>query len=92
MADIFQESVKGFLAVIYYIEGEFDTMWRINNEEKREFCGGREDWQTAARIAENCPGFKADDEDEMVADEDVSCYNCRFRRWTEKSFVCCRQD
>jgi len=65
-------------------------MWSINDKEEREFTGGKEDWETAANIAGDCPGFKPDDEDEMVADEDVSCYNCRFRRWTMKSFICCK--
>lgn len=65
-------------------------MWVINDKGEREFSGGKEDWETAARIAEACPGFKPDDEDEMVADEAVSCYNCRYRRWTMKSFICCR--
>ncbi|MEN6348246.1 MAG: hypothetical protein ABFD08_02460 [Syntrophomonas sp.] len=63
-------------------------MWRINEKGEREFSRGKEDWDFAARAAENCPGFKPDDEDEMVADETVSCYNCRYRRWTNKSFVC----
>jgi len=65
-------------------------MWTIGDKGEREFSGGKEDWAVAALIAEECPGFKPDDEDEMVADEEVSCYNCRYRRWTVKSFVCCK--
>lgn len=65
-------------------------MWIINDNGKREFSGGKEDWEAAAHIAQECPGFKPDDEDEMVADEAISCYNCRYRRWTIKSFVCCK--
>ena len=38
--------------------------------------------------AETCPVFQADDEDEWVSDDPVSCCNCRFRRWTAESFVC----
>ncbi|MDD4170960.1 MAG: hypothetical protein PHQ94_01840 [Syntrophomonas sp.] len=53
-----------------------------------EFRGSKDDWDLAAQIAEKCVEFKADDEDEMVADEAVSCYNCRYRRWTVRSFVC----
>ncbi len=65
-------------------------MWSISDKEEREYEGGKEDWVAVAHIALNCPGFKPDDEDEMVADEAVSCYNCRYRRWTIKSFVCCK--
>jgi hypothetical protein len=32
--------------------------------------------------------FHPDVEEEQVADEDRSCYNCRYRRWTAASFVC----
>lgn len=63
-------------------------MWRINNKGEHEYSGGKEDWATVAQIAETCLKFKADDEDEMVADEPVSCYNCQYRRWTVDSFVC----
>jgi hypothetical protein len=63
-------------------------MWNINNKGERVFSGSKEDWAVVAQIAENCPGFRPDDEDERIADEDVSCYNCRYRRWTMNSFVC----
>jgi len=65
-------------------------MWRINEKGENEYSGGNEDWAAVARIAEECSHFRADDEDEMVADEAVSCYNCLYRRWTIKSFVCCK--
>lgn len=65
-------------------------MWHQTDKGEREFTGGKQDWSTAARIAENCPHFQEDDEDELVADETVSCYNCRYRRWTTKTFVCCK--
>ena len=38
--------------------------------------------------AVDCPWFQADDEDEWVSDDPVSCYNCRYRRWTAESFEC----
>jgi hypothetical protein len=66
-------------------------MWKENDRGELEYSGGQEDWTVAAQIAGNCPGFKPDDEDEMVADEPISCYNCRFRRWTVKSFACLNQ-
>ncbi len=42
----------------------------------------------ACQAAEACPNFRLDDEDEQVSDEDLTCLNCRYRRWTQKSFEC----
>lgn len=63
-------------------------MWHTNDRGEAEYTGSKEDWQAVAWIAAHCAMFKPDDEDELVADEPVSCYNCIFRRWTVKSFVC----
>ena len=49
---------------------------------------GRDDWAGAARIAAACDTFRPDEEDEQVADDPLSCYNCRYRRWTVTSFSC----
>jgi len=49
---------------------------------------GLEDWREAARLAEACSGFTPDVEEEQVADEVVSCYNCRYRRWNADSVSC----
>lgn len=65
-------------------------MWIINTEGKREYSGGKQDWDTVARIARECPRFQEDDEDEWVAEQTVSCYNCLYRRWTVKAFTCCQ--
>jgi hypothetical protein len=51
---------------------------------------GRNNWDGAARIAALCATFSPDDEDEQVADDLLSCYNCRYRRWTAVSFSCCK--
>jgi hypothetical protein len=64
-------------------------MW-CKNDKKKEFLGGKNDYTLAAQIAEKCDDFKLDDEDELVTDEPKSCYNCRYRRWTEESFTCCK--
>lgn len=56
-----------------------------------EYAGGKEDWERVAQIARLCKEFVLDDEDELVSDEERSCYNCRFRRWTKSSFVCMRK-
>ncbi len=54
----------------------------------RVFAGGRDDWEGAARLAGGCSRFIADAEEEQVADDPRSCYNCRLRRWTATSFTC----
>jgi hypothetical protein len=51
---------------------------------------GRNNWDGAARIAALCATFSPDDEDEQTADDLLSCYNCRYRRWTAVSFSCCK--
>lgn len=66
-------------------------MWNTNDQGEREYSGSKQDWAAVARIAQECTAFKEDDEDEMVAEETISCYNCCYRRWTVKSFVCCKK-
>lgn len=62
-------------------------MWKEENG-KTIFTGGKEAYQDVARIAEQCPLFTEDCEEECVTDDPRSCYNCRYRRWTKDSFVC----
>jgi hypothetical protein len=83
MADLLQAAAAQLLTV------EGAVMWRINRQGEREFTGGTEEWQGAARIAATCPAFHPDVEEEQVADEARSCYNCRYRRWSGTSFTCC---
>ena len=66
-------------------------MWDFNAKGEKEFTGGKQDWSQAAKIAKDCSNFKIDVEDELVSDETVSCYNCRYRRWSSKSFTCLRK-
>ena len=63
-------------------------MWRIDADGQRQFTGGHDDWGGAARLAARCSRFRPDVEEELVADEPRSCYNCRYRRWTASSFAC----
>jgi len=63
-------------------------MWVVDEAGGKLFAGGQEDWAGAAAAAESCSGFRADDDDEQCAEEDRSCYNCRYRRWTAESFSC----
>ncbi len=62
--------------------------WYKDEKGRRIFRGGREDLALAAETAAGCNGFVIDDEDERVSDEERSCYNCRYRRWTVESFAC----
>jgi hypothetical protein len=39
-------------------------------------------------LAEGCPVFVPDVEEEQIADEPISCYNCRYRRWTADAVTC----
>lgn len=63
-------------------------MWNINEHGEKEFKGNKDSWAEAAELALQCAGFKPDVEEEQVSDDPISCYNCRYRRWTNKSFVC----
>lgn len=63
----------------------------LNAKGAMEYQGGKEDWENTAKIAASCGEFIEDDEDEQVSDELISCYNCRYRRWTDTSFVCCKK-
>ncbi|MCF0136971.1 MAG: hypothetical protein HUJ66_01255 [Oscillospiraceae bacterium] len=56
------------------------------------FTSGREATGTAAEEAEKCENFSRDYEEECFAFEDVSCYNCRYRRWTRDSFECMNRE
>ena len=62
-------------------------MWEIRGD-RVFFSGGKEAWAAAAEAAAQCPRFSPDCEEECTADEFRSCYNCRYRRWTNTSFEC----
>ena len=63
-------------------------MWFTNQRGEQEFTGGQNDWTGAAKAAASCPQFLPDVEEECIADEPISCYNCRYRRWNASSFTC----
>jgi len=63
-------------------------MWETDEQGQRVFAGGLGNWPAAAAIAGRCGSFRADDEDEQCADDELSCFNCRYRRWTADSFAC----
>jgi len=66
-------------------------VWQINEKNEKEFLGGKTAWDMAAEIAEACAAFSLDVEEELIAEEEVSCYNCRYRRWTAETFVCLKK-
>jgi hypothetical protein len=49
---------------------------------------GIDEWVPAARLAADCRAFRPDVEEEQIADERISCYNCRYRRWAATG-ICC---
>jgi len=63
-------------------------MWFVDDSGNKLFKAGDSDWGAAAEMAQKCLFFRPDDEDEWVADESCSCYNCRYRRWEVKTFAC----
>jgi hypothetical protein len=63
-------------------------MWHKDRAGAREFTGGKDSWCDAAAAAAKCQEFSPDVDEEMVADEERSCYNCRYRRWSVTSFTC----
>lgn len=80
LEDMLKRAAKGLLMAM--------ELWEETQSGQRLFIYGREDYAKAAQAARLCAGFKDDDEDEVVSDEDRSCYNCRYRRWTRDSFEC----
>lgn len=71
-------------------EGRND-MWQKNARGWR-FLPGRDAPDAAASAARQCRFFRMDDEEECFAEEDVSCYNCQYRRWSPDSFDCMNQE
>jgi hypothetical protein len=63
-------------------------MWLKDTQGKKAFRHGHVAFNLACKAATACADFRPDVEEEWVADEERSCYNCRLRRWTAESFVC----
>ncbi|WKY48725.1 hypothetical protein Q5O24_05255 [Eubacteriaceae bacterium ES3] len=51
-----------------------------------------DEWATGASTALVCKQFKEDVEEEWVAEELVSCYNCRYRRFVKDGIVCTQKE
>ena len=67
------------------------SVWEAGKRGRR-FLPGNDAPRAAERAAQECGLFSRDDEEECFASEDVSCYNCRYRRWTSDSFECMRAE
>jgi hypothetical protein len=50
-----------------------------------------EAYNSAVTIAKACHEFRMDVEDEIVYDDETTCYNCRYRRWNPEGFTCYKQ-
>ena len=61
--------------------------WKKGNNG-RLFIPGDDSPALAESAAIECGLFSRDDEDECFYEEPISCYNCRYRRWTSISFEC----
>lgn len=55
----------------------------LNFNEKGEFRFGKFHYEKAREIAQNCAEFKLDNDE-----EERSCCDCAFRRWSAQSFIC----
>lgn len=49
-----------------------------------------EDMLASSEIAEQCPVYSIDDDDEDYCDGVRTCFNCRYRRWLVDGFQCMR--
>lgn len=48
----------------------------------------KNDFDVPVIIAQACPQYKEDVEDELYCEDLLSCYNCRYRRWERGGFSC----
>ena len=67
------------------------SMWETGKRGRR-FLPGRDAPREAELAALECGRFSRDCEEECFAYEPVTCYNCRYRRWTSDSFECMRAE
>ncbi|WP_342433334.1 hypothetical protein [Neobacillus sp. FSL H8-0543] len=67
-------------------------MQSVNGQEFfKGDAGNSEVYHTTVFMAENCSAFQMDVEDEIVFDDQMTCFNCRYRRWQAEGFTCYKQ-
>ena len=44
--------------------------------------------EKAALAASGCIAFRRDYEEECFYEDEITCYNCRYRRWDREGFQC----
>ena len=66
------------------------SVWEAGKRGKR-FLPGPDAPLAAQQAALECGCFSRDYEEECFASEAVTCYNCRYRRWTSDSFECMKK-
>lgn len=64
-----------------YVEQEPDGKYYCKIDSKKEFG-------IPVSIAQACPAYLEDVEDELYCEDKFSCYNCRYRRWEKHGFSC----
>lgn len=60
----------------------------VYKDGKKLFLHGDDQALLAKEAALTCPNFSRDCDDECFYEEEVSCYNCRYRRWIRMGFQC----
>ncbi len=66
---------------------EVREIFEIKNGKKL-FLHGDSETELAKEAALSCPDFSKDCDEECFYEDDVSCYNCRYRRWMQDGFEC----
>jgi hypothetical protein len=74
------DSLEAVLA--RYVEEIDGTKYFLGDETRNE------DFEAAALIADCCPFYLDDQEEEIYIEGLRTCYNCRYRRWAQNSFSC----
>lgn len=57
----------------------------------RHFCGNensKEDFDATVTLAKACSQYIIDLDEEVNWDNEITCYNCRYRRWTNLGYSC----
>ncbi len=57
---------------------------------RKLFLHGDCETELAKEAALSCGAFVRDCDEECFYEDEVSCYNCRYRRWRQDGFECMR--